>query len=114
MICFCSARKKIKAYGRASGGEQFEFVPLNELPFSDSIRQPMQHLFAAPSKLSIESKQHMVRSLAAAGILYPIQSGAVCFCKRPSTVALSPADAESCCSFALEIFGFGAASCAAM
>jgi hypothetical protein len=26
---------------------------------------------------------------------------------------LSPADAESCCTLALEIFGFGEASCAA-
>src|SRR5689334_11122965 len=112
VICFCSARKKINAYGKGSG-EQFEYVPLNELPFSDSIRQPMQHLFAAASKLLSESKQHIVRSLAAVGIRYPIQSGAVCFCTRPSTAALRPAAAESSCNLAFEIFGLGAASCAA-
>jgi hypothetical protein len=55
----------------------------------------------------------MVRSLAAVGMLYPIQIGAVCFCTSPSTVALRPADAETSCTLAFEIFGFGGASCAA-
>src|SRR6266567_1621422 len=96
----------MKAYGSGSGGEQSETVPLKVPPFSDSTLHPMQHLFWASLMPLQESKQHMVRSLAAAGILYPIHKGAVCFCTRPSTVAFKPLAAESSWIFALVTLGF--------
>src|SRR5579872_4609928 len=69
----------------------------------------MQHLLPWLSDWFQESKQHMVRSLAAVGIRYPIQAGASCFCAVASIVCFNPAAAESSCSLALVTLGFCAA-----
>src|SRR5215467_13938154 len=71
------------------------------------MRQPQQEP-CEPCSLQ-ESKQHIVRSLAAAGMRYPIQSGPACF-SRESTAGLRPLEAEISCTLALVSRGFCAQS----
>src|SRR3954452_23368656 len=67
-ICLFTIRKNTKAYGTGSGGAQSETEPLIEVPWSESILQPLQHRLDEDEPWSPhESKQHMVRSEALAG-----------------------------------------------
>ena len=68
-ISLFSIRKNTKAYGAGSGGAQSETVPLIDVPRSESIPQPLQHWLDEDGPgSSDESKQHMVRSVALAGM----------------------------------------------